>query len=77
MRAEVVPVLLALMLALVAGSAVADEQVDSVNSDTDQPDAELLEFIAAYEAVDGAWLDPMHFYDALEANNHAKENERE
>ena len=74
MRAEVVPVLLALMLALVAGSAVADEQVDS---DTDQPDAELLEFIAAYEAVDGAWLDPMHFYDALEANNHAKENERE
>ena len=74
MRAEVVPVLLALMLALVAGSAVAGEQVDS---DADQPDAELLEFIAAYEAVDGAWLDPMHFYDALEANNHANENARE
>ena len=74
MRAEVVPVLLALMLALVAGSAVAGEQVDC---DADQPDAELLEFIAAYEAVDGAWLDPMHFYDALEANNQAKENERE
>ena len=76
MRAEVVPVLLALMLALVAGSAVAGEQVDS---DADQLDAELLEFIAAYEgdAVDGAWLDPMHFYDALEANNHANENARE
>ena len=66
--------LLTLILALVAASAVADEQVDS---DTDQPDAELLEFIATYEAVDGAWLDPMHFHDALEANNHAKENERE
>jgi hypothetical protein len=74
MRAEVVPVLLALMLALVAGSAVAGEQVDS---DADQPDAELLEFIATYEAVSGAWLDPMHFYDTLEANKHAKENARE
>ena len=74
MRAEVVPVLLAWMLALVTASAVADEQVDS---DADQPDAELLEFIATYEAIDGAWLDPMHFYDALEANNHAKEIEHE
>jgi hypothetical protein len=74
MRAEVVPVLLALMLALVAGSAVAGEQVDC---DADQPDAELLEFMAAYEGIDGAWLDPMRFYDTLEANNHATEVKHE
>jgi hypothetical protein len=80
MRADTMtaPLLLLIALTLMITNVEAVEQADAGSTQaTDPPDAELLEFIAGFEAVDGAWIDPMHFYDTFEADNSAKENDHE
>jgi hypothetical protein len=80
MRVDDITVLL-LMLGIftfTTADATETQQADSGNElAANPPDAELLEFIAVFEPVDGAWIDPMHFYDSFEANNNAKENDHE
>ena len=42
-----------------------------------QPDTELLEFIAVFEPADGAWLDPMYFFDSAGADSNAADKDHE
>ena len=72
------PLLLLIALTFMIADVAAAEQADTGDTKAaSPPDAELLEFIAGFEPLDGAWIDPMHFYDSFEADNHAKENDHE
>lgn len=80
MRADTMtaPLLLLIAVTFTIANASAVEQTGDGNTPAaDPPDAELLEFIAGFDVVDGAWVDPMHFYDSFDANNNAKENDHE
>jgi hypothetical protein len=77
-NAMTAPLLLLIALTLTIMDAAVAEQADTGNTKAaNPPDAELLVFIAGFEPVDGAWIDPMHFYDTFEADNNAKENDHE
>ena len=72
------PMFLLIVIMFAITDAVAVNQGDSDKTPAaDPPDAELLEFIAGFERVDGAWIDPMHFYDIAVAGNKTKENDHE
>lgn len=79
MRVNIMHVLILLMtLPLLSENAEAEDiTANDGNTADGTPDAELLEFIAAFEDVDGAWVDPMHFQDSFDANNPEIENERD
>ena len=68
-----------IMLTFTITDVAATEQPDTTGNKqaASTPDAELLEFIAVFEPVDGAWIDPMHFYDSFEADNNVKEKDHE
>ena len=57
MRVSLVPLLL--LLAAPQLTAANNSQAVAVQPDEDQPDAELLEFIAEFEPLDGHWIDPI------------------
>lgn len=54
-----------------AGNKQADEQQTA----EELPDAELLEFIAEFEPLDGQWIDPIQLNMIFAENRNGKENE--
>jgi len=73
MQARTSTLLLILLLptAVVAGNKQANEQ----QSAEELPDAELLEFIAEFEPLDGQWIDPIQLNMIFAENRNGKENE--
>ena len=54
-----------------AGSNPANQQPLSV----EPQDAELLEFIAEFEPLDGQWIDPIQLNTIFAENRNGKEND--
>jgi hypothetical protein len=73
MQARTSTLLLLLLLpsAVFAGNKQANEQ----QSAEELPDAELLEFIAEFEPLDGQWIDPIQLNMIFAENRNGKENE--
>jgi hypothetical protein len=73
MQARTSKLLLILLLptAVFAGNKQANEQ----QSAEELPDAELLEFIAEFEPLDGQWIDPIQLNMIFAENRTGKENE--
>ena len=73
MQARTSTLLLILLLpaAVFAGNKQANEQ----QSAEQLPDAELLEFIAEFEPLDGQWIDPIQLNMIFAENRNGKENE--
>jgi hypothetical protein len=73
MRARAITLLLLLLLppTAFAGNQQADEQQTA----EELPDAELLEFIAEFEPLDGQWIDPIQLNMICAENRNGKENE--
>jgi hypothetical protein len=73
MRARAITLLLLLLLppTAFAGNKQADEQQTA----EELPDAELLEFIAEFEPLDGQWIDPIQLNMIFAENRNGKENE--
>ena len=73
MRARTITPLLLLLLspAAFAGNKQADEKQTA----NELPDAELLEFIAEFEPLDGQWIDPIQLNMIFAENRNGKENE--
>ena len=73
MRARTIRLLFLLLMPPVAfaGNKQADEQKIA----SDLPDAELLEFIAEFEPLDGQWVDPIQLNMIFAENRNGKENE--
>ena len=73
MQARTSTLLLILLLptAVFAGNKQANEQ----QSAEELPDAELLEFIAEFEPLDGQWIDPIQLNMIFAENRNGKENE--
>jgi hypothetical protein len=66
-----------LLLCLLLPSAVfaGNKQVNEEQSAEELPDAELLEFIAEFEPLDGQWIDPIQLNMIFADNRNGKENE--
>ena len=65
-----------LLLALLPQIAVANNKhTGKQNAAEEQPDAELLEFIAEFEPLDGHWIDPIQLNMLFAKNRNGKENE--
>jgi len=66
-----------LLLLLLLPSAVfaGNKQVNEEQSAEELPDAELLEFIAEFEPLDGQWIDPIQLNMIFAENRNGKENE--
>jgi hypothetical protein len=65
-----------LFLLLLLPAAFADnKQVDDQAKAAELPDAELLEFIAEFEPLDGQWIDPIQLNMIFAENRNGKENE--
>jgi hypothetical protein len=73
MRARTIRLLFLLFLPPVAFAG--NQQVDEQKTDTELPDAELLEFIAEFEPLDGQWVDPIQLNMIFADNRNGKENE--
>ena len=73
MRASVILISLALLF---PHSVIASKKHTSKQPASDeQPDAELLEFIAEFEPLDGQWVDPIQLNMIFAQNREGKENE--
>ncbi len=73
MRARTVTLLLLLFLPTVAFAG--NKQDDKKQTAKELPDAELLEFIAEFEPLDGQWIDPIQLSMIFAENRNGKENE--
>ena len=73
MRASKVVFLLVLLLPQVA--AASSKQSGKQQAAEEQPDAELLEFIAEFEPLDGQWIDPIQLSMIFAQNRNDKDNE--
>lgn len=73
MQARTSTLLLLLLLpsAVLAGNKQANEQ----QAAEELPDAELLEFIAEFEPLDGQWIDPIQLSMIFAKNRNGNENE--
>ena len=73
MQARTSTFLLLLLLpsAVFAGNKQSNEQ----QAAEELPDAELLEFIAEFELLDGQWIDPIQLNMIFAENRNGKENE--
>ena len=68
--------LVLLLLALSAQPAFGgNKQADNQQAAEELPDAELLEFIAEFEPLDGQWIDPVQLNMIFAENRNGKENE--
>ena len=70
-RTSTLFLLLLLPTAVCAGNKQANEQ----QAAEELPDAELLEFIAEFEPLDGQWIDPIQLNMIFAENRNGKENE--
>ena len=57
--------------AALAGNKQAEEK----QAAKELPDAELLEFIAEFEPLDGQWIDPIQLNMIFAENRNGKEND--
>jgi len=73
MRARTITPLLLLLLSPVAFAG--NKQADKKQTANELPDAELLEFIAEFEPLDGQWIDPIQLNMIFAENRNGKENE--
>jgi len=56
-------------------TAANNKHSDSQQTTEEQPDAELLEFIAEFEPLDGQWIDPIQLSMILAQNRDDEDNE--
>jgi len=73
MQAKTITLLLFLLLPPVAFAG--NKQVNEQKTAKELPDAELLEFIAEFEPLDGQWIDPIQLNMIFAENRNGKENE--
>ena len=73
MQARTLTFFLVLLLSPVAFAG--DKQINQQQSTEELPDAELLEFIAEFEPLDGLWIDPIQLNMIFAENRDGKENE--
>ena len=67
---------IALLLVLLPQIATANNKDTGTQSTAEeQPDAELLEFIAEFEPLDGHWIDPIQLNMIFAKNRNGEENE--
>lgn len=64
-----------LLLLLPPFAFASNRQSDQQQAAEDQPDAELLEFIAEFEPLDGQWIDPIQLNMIFADNRDGKDNE--
>ena len=65
---------LLLMVLLPQAAAANNKQVSHPQTD-EPPDAELLEFIAEFEPLEGQWIDPIQLNMIFAENRDGKEND--
>lgn len=75
MQANTITLLLFLFLLLPSIAFADNTQVNEKNPAKEPPDAELLEFIAEFEPLDGQWIDPIELNMIFAENRNGKENE--
>mgnify|MGYP001544697481 FL=1 len=73
MRARTITLLFVLLLPPLAFAG--NKQADEKQTANELPDAELLEFIAEFEPLDGQWIDPIQLNMIFAENRNGKENE--
>jgi len=73
MQARTLTFFLALLLSPAAFAG--NKQINQQQSTEELPDAELLEFIAEFEPLDGLWIDPIQLNMIFAENRDGKENE--
>ena len=73
MRVNAIRFFLLVLLAPVAFAG--NKQSDQQQAVEELPDAELLEFIAEFEPLDGQWVDPIQLNMIFAENRNGKENE--
>ena len=73
MRARTIRFLFLLLLPPVAFAG--NKPVDEKQAANELPEAELLEFIAEFEPLDGQWIDPIQLNMIFAENRNGKENE--
>ena len=73
MQANLITLLLLFLLPPVAFAG--NKPVNEQKTAEELPDAELLEFIAEFEPLDGQWIDPIQLNMIFAANRKGKENE--
>ncbi len=73
MRASKTAFMLVLLLPQVA--AANNRQAVDQQAAEEQPDAELLEFIAEFEPLDGQWIDPVQLSMIFAQKRDGKDNE--
>lgn len=67
---------IALLLVLLPQIATANNKDTGTQiTAEEQPDAELLEFIAEFEPLDGHWIDPIQLNMIFAKNRNGEENE--
>ena len=66
---------LLLLMALPSISVAGNQQVDEQPADEGLPDAELLEFIAEFEPLEGQWIDPVQLNMIFAENRNGKDDQ--
>jgi len=72
MRAKHLALLLFIALPSLAFSG--NKQANQQPGDEELPDAELLEFIAEFEPLDGEWIDPIQLNMIFAENRNGKDD---
>jgi hypothetical protein len=73
MRVSAAAVMLVALLPQYA--AASNKHSDKQQPTEEQPDAELLEFIAEFEPLDGQWIDPIQLSMIFAKNRNDKDND--
>ena len=73
MRARSLP--LVLLLFLPQFVLASNTQAEKPRTAEEPPDAELLEFIAEFEPLDGQWIDPIQLNMIFADSREGKEND--
>ncbi len=73
MQARTITLLCLLLLPPVANAG--NKQGDKQQTAKELPDAELLEFIAEFEPLDGQWIDPIQLNMIFAENRNGKKND--
>jgi hypothetical protein len=61
-------------MALPSIAFAGNQQVNEQPFDEELPDAELLEFIAEFEPLEGQWIDPVQLNTIFAENRNGKDN---
>ena len=73
MRVSTAAIMLFVLLPQIA--TANNKHSDKQQQTDEQPDAELLEFIAEFEPLDGQWIDPIQLSMIFAQNRNDKDNE--